>query len=226
MEPFDGATSGKLLMTRARELLAGARDGDGLTQALAGYAALAGELAATGGAPAAACRAGCPHCCVLNVTVLLPEAAAIAARLGGMSPEAELAALVHRLDHQRMRVRWMDDGERVRKQIVCPFLDQAGSCSIHSFRPLVCRGVTSLDSGLCREALDPTELDVPRSVPMDLALKMAMDEAFRALARAAGGGGMDKRGIELAAGVGAFLSNPELFGVLLSGSRLPDRLWE
>ena len=205
-----------------------ARNGDGLAQALAGLAAAAeaDADAERGSAPATACRAGCPHCCMLNVTVLLPEAAAIAARLAVMLPAAERAALVARLDYQRMRVRWMDDGERVRRQIGCPFLDGAGSCSIHPFRPLMCRGVTSLDSGLCREALDPTELDVPRAVPMDVVRKSVMAEAFCALARATEESGMDTRGIELAAGVGAFLARPELCARLLAGERLPDWLWE
>lgn len=226
MKPFDGRLSGEQLFTRAEELLAGARDGNGLVLALAALTAAAEEQAEAGRMPQTACRAGCPHCCVLNVTVLLPEASAIATRLAGMLPDKELAGLIGRLDYQRMRVRWMEDGERVRRQIDCPFLDGEGSCSIHPFRPFMCRGITSLDSGLCRESLDPTELDVPRTVPMDMARKSVMDDAFCALARAAEQRGMDGRGIELAAGVGAFLSRPELSGLLLAGGSLPDWPWE
>lgn len=226
MEPFDDTPGGARLLTTAEKLLAGARNRDGLTQAVAGLATMAEELAETSTAQATDCRAGCPHCCVLTVTVLLPEAAAIAARLVVTLSTAERVPLADRLDYQRMRVRWMEDGERVRRQIVCPFLDGEGSCSIHPFRPIMCRGVTSLDSALCREALDPTELDVPQSVPMDQVRKSVMDGAFCALARAAGARGMDTRGIELAAGVGAFLSRPELCGLLLAGARLPDELWE
>ena len=230
MEPFDGRSCGERLFKTAAELLRTARDGDGLAQALAGLSAAA-EAEADAEAvrmntPGTACRAGCPHCCMLNVTVLLPEAAAIAARLAAMIPAAERSALVARLDHQRMRVRWMEDGERVRRQIGCPFLDGEGSCSIHPFRPLMCRGVTSLDSGLCLEALDPTELDVPRAVPMDVVRKSVMAGAFCALAGATEESGMDTRGIELSAGVGAFLSRPELCARLLAGERMPPALWE
>jgi hypothetical protein len=192
---------------------------------MAVLAALAEELPEKDSATLVDCRAGCPFCCVLNVSVLLPEASAIAERLAAVLPAAELAALIDRLDYQRKRVRWMDDGERVRKQIYCPFLDLSGRCSIHPFRPLVCRGVTSLDSTLCREALDPTELDVPRPVPMNLAHRKVMDEAFRACARAIGACGMDTRSIELAAGVGAFLTSPGLSGMLLAGGRLSDGIW-
>jgi hypothetical protein len=226
MAPFDAAPYGELLSIRAAALLAGARDRPGLARAVTELADLAGELADAGSTPGAACRAGCPFCCVLNVAVLLPEAASIAEHLSVMLPAPDLGALADLLDHQRMRVRWMDDGERVRKQIYCPFLDKAGNCSIHPFRPLACRGVTSLDAGLCRVALDPTELDVPRSVPMDTAVRTAMDGAFLALAGAAAASGMDARSIELAAGVGAFLSRPGLSDLLLAGDRLPVRLWE
>jgi len=210
----------------AAELLRSARDATGLAEAVAEFAATAEELAEKGGAAATACRAGCPYCCVLNVTLLLPEAAVIAARLAGRLTDTERAGLIARLDYQRMRVRWMEDGERVRRQIGCPLLDTAGSCSIHPFRPLMCRGVTSLDSGLCREALDPAELDVPRAVPMDMTRKTAMDEAFCALARAMEECGFETRGIELSAGVGAFLARPELCQRLLSGGRLSPGLWE
>jgi Fe-S-cluster containining protein len=226
MESFDGRSGGERLFRTARELLAGARDGAGLARAVAEFCAAAEGRAETGRMRQTACRAGCPHCCVLNVTVLLPEAAAIAARLAGNLSATDLAGLVARLDYQRMRVRWLEDGERVRCRIGCPFLDGAGGCAIHPFRPLMCRGITSLDSGLCREALNPAEPDAPRSVPMDMALKSAMDDAFRALARVAEERGMDPRGIELSAGVGAFLSRPEMSGLLLAGERLPPELWE
>ena len=226
MELIDGTSCGEWLLGLARELLGGARDAADLARGVAGLAAAAEEQVERGGAVETACRVGCPHCCVLNVAVLLPEAAAIATSLAGSLTVDELADLAGRLDRQRLRVRWMEDGERVRRQIGCPFLDTAGSCAIYPFRPLMCRGVTSLDGELCREALDPTELDVPRSVPMNMVRKAVMDEAFRVLARAAEERGMETRGIELSTGVGAFLARPELCGLLLAGERLPPELWE
>ena len=226
MEPFDGTSDGERLFGAALEQLRSTHDAVGLARALSVFTALAEELAETVDAPVLACRAGCPYCCVLNVTVLLPEAAAIAARLALSLTATEYADFTARLDGQRMRVRWMEDGERVRRQYGCPFLNGVGSCSIHPFRPLMCRGITSIDSILCREALDPTELDVPGAVPMDLARKTIMDEAFLALARAVADCGMEARGIELSAGVGAFLARPGLSEKLLAGERLPDWLWE
>lgn len=226
MELFDGISFGDRLFVSASGLLRGARDGAGLVQTMAAITAAAEEEARVQGERPSACRAGCPNCCVLNVTVLPPEAAAIAVRLGsGLSADGR-EALIARLDRQWRTVRWMEDGERVRRQICCPFLDGAGSCSIHPFRPLLCRGVTSSDSELCREALDPTELDVPFAVPMDLAHRMVMDEAFRALDRALAECGMETHVCELSAGVWAFLAQPELYGRLLAGGRISHEVWE
>ena len=53
MEPFDGTSSEELLDRKAGELLVGARDREGLAQALAGLSALAEELAGTGSGGAA-----------------------------------------------------------------------------------------------------------------------------------------------------------------------------
>ncbi len=226
MEHIDGLLCGDRLFKLAEGLLRGVSDADGLAQAVAGIASAAEAEAENEGAQQAACRPGCPHCCVLRVTVLLPEAAVIAARLDRELTPGRRAFLAGQLDRQQRLVRWMEDGERVRRGIGCSFLDEEGSCSIHSYRPILCRGVTSLDSALCREALDPTELDPSLTVPMDLARKTVMDEAFRALARATEVHGMDERGVELAAGVGAFLSQPELIGRFLAGGRLPAELWD
>lgn len=222
----DNRDCGDRLFRIASGLLREARSTAGLVRAVAEFVAAAEEEGQGGAARPVACRAGCPHCCVLNVTVLLPEAAAIATRLAAEAGSAGYAPLRARLDHQRKRVRWMEDGERVRRQIGCPFLDAAGSCAIHPYRPLLCRGVTSLDSDLCRAALDPTELEVPAAVPMDLERKTVMDEAFCALARALAACGMEERGVELAAGVWAFLAHPELGERLLSGGPLPPELRE
>ena len=211
------------LFVRALEILQDCRDREGLARAIAGYVSLAEELA---GDREVACRAGCPHCCVLTVTLLLPEAAAIAVHLTGSLNAEELADLTTRLDRQRRLVRWMEDGERVRRQHWCPFLDKHNRCAIHPVRPLACRGITSLDSRLCQEALDPSNLETPGAVPMDMVRKTVMEDAFCALVRAQDAFGWGTRGIELCAGVTAFLARPELLDLMLDGGRLPPELRE
>lgn len=169
-----------------------------------------------------ACARGCPHCCVLNVAVLLPEAMRIAETITA----TEWSALQNRLERHCNRERWMDDQERVMRGAFCPLLATDGSCSIHPVRPLACRGVASLDSGRCRSAFNPIIDDEhDRSVPADLVRQAAYDRAFMALGRALANQGLDDRSIELGVGILAFARNPEIKTLFLSGGRLPRELW-
>lgn len=173
-----------------------------------------------------ACAAGCPHCCVLNVAVLLPEAMIIADWLRARLNQPELNALRGRIADHCRRVRWMEDDERISKQVVCPLLDADGKCSVHPVRPLVCRAVASLDRASCREAFDPIISDQERMVSADLLRQVVFDQAFMALARVIGQCGLDDRSIELGSGLLAFLDQPALSERLLAGERLPLELWQ
>lgn len=173
-----------------------------------------------------ACGAGCPYCCVLNVGVLLPEALLIADWLKDALRPAQLSELQKKLARHRAWARWMDDDERIGKKVTCPFLDPAGSCSIHPVRPLACRGVTSLDSDRCRLALSPTAGEDAPVVVSDLLRKSACTESFRALSDVLKVHWLDHRSIELGSGVLAFLEDPTLPETFLSGGKLPDRLWQ
>lgn len=70
-----------------------------------------------------ACASGCPHCCVLNVSVLLPEAMRIAETIKTEWPETAWSALQKRLVRHCNWERWMDDEERVMRSAFCPLLD-------------------------------------------------------------------------------------------------------
>ncbi len=198
-----------------------------------GPADLTAALAECAAAAETACRGrpldcgpGCPHCCVLNVAILLPEGLAIANWLRNHLPPDQLFSLQESLASFSRWVRWMDDAERIVKQVSCPLLDGAGNCSIHPVRPLVCRGAASLDRAECRRAFAPVLTDQVRAVPADLQRLGAYDGVFAALGRSLRHHALDHRSIELAAGVLAFLERPSLGEVLCSGGRLPDRLWE
>ncbi|WP_224982857.1 YkgJ family cysteine cluster protein [Geomonas agri] len=172
-----------------------------------------------------ACAAGCPHCCVLNVAVLLPEAMTIALWLRERLSGTELAGLQMQLATHRSWARWMDDDERILKQMFCPLLDRWEACSVHHVRPLSCRAITSLDSQSCKDAFFPTVTDEDRMVPADLFRKVVFDAAFTALASGLCQVGLDDRSIELGTGVLAFLEHPEFVERFLAGERLPQALW-
>lgn len=215
---FTAALTGRLTAA-----LAGAQSSAALAKAVSDSAAAAEELCA---GRLMACKAGCPHCCVLNVAVLLPEAMIIAHSLRETLSPPELEAMQKQLAGHRSWTRWMEDDERIIKHMTCPFLDSAGSCSIHPVRPLACRAVASLDSSVCKEAFAPVVTDELRLIPVDLLRQSAYDAAFTALANSIRYCGLDDRSIELGTGVLAFLEHPEYEQLFLDGRRLPHELWE
>ena len=218
VESFGSELTSALLAT-----MAGGLDAESLARAVAECAATADEVCRE---RPIACTSGCPHCCVLNVTILLPEAMIIADWLCERLSRSELDAVRGRISDHCRRVRWMEDDERITKQIVCPLLDADGNCSIHPVRPLVCRAVASLDRASCLEAFDPIITDEERLVSADLLRQSVFNEAFMALARSFHQRGLDDRSIELGCGVLAFLEQPELRERLFSGERLPADLWQ
>lgn len=101
---------------------------------------------------AVACRSGCDHCCHQSVGVTPPEALAIVAHLKqSLSPEA-LAGFAARLTERVERTRGLSADERFSPELPCLFL-RDGSCSIYVVRPLVCRGMNSLDAAECQRRL-------------------------------------------------------------------------
>lgn len=173
-----------------------------------------------------ACARGCRHCCVLNVSVLLPEAMHIADTIRTAWPAAAWLELQKRLESHRNRARWMDDEERVMRSAFCPLLDTGGACTIHPVRPLACRGVASLDSSCCRSAFDPiVDDECVRTVPADLKRRASYDQAYMALGRALATHGLDDRSIELGTGILAFAQNPDFKHLYISGGRLSRELW-
>lgn len=210
------------LTSRLTASLACVSDTAALARAVTDSAATA-EAACSG--REMACTAGCPHCCVLNVAVLLPEAMLIAEWMREKLSEPELQAMHKRLRLHRCWTRWMDDEERIAKHMTCPMLDAAGCCMIHPVRPLACRGVTSLDRDSCRAALAPGITDEVRLVPADLLRRAAFDEGFKAVGEALRFHGLDDRSIELGTGVLAFLECPEYQDLVVRGEKLPNALW-
>ncbi|HKI50736.1 MAG TPA: YkgJ family cysteine cluster protein [Geothermobacteraceae bacterium] len=100
-----------------------------------------------------ACQAGCGHCCIVNVAVLVPEVDAIIAHLRHKKSPAQLQQLAERAEEMFHQVSGLDDEERILSRIHCLFLDATGRCDIYPVRPLLCRALTSTDAGRCREAI-------------------------------------------------------------------------
>lgn len=170
-----------------------------------------------------ACRPGCAACCTVNVTVLLPEAIAIAAHLEEMCDSAEQELVKTRTAEAAARVRWMDDDERIRTGVPCPFLDGREWCAIHPVRPLTCRALSSTDPEQCRRALASYGFE-EGTIVVNIFQKFLMEETFRGLSAAMEKAGLDITGRELARSVTRCLHDPHLADYFLAGTRIrfPD----
>jgi Putative zinc- or iron-chelating domain len=148
-----------------------------------------------------ACRAGCGHCCVVNVAVLEPEVAAILQDLRRRLSGRERSRLRQRARALYRMVVGLDDEERIMLRQPCLFLTEQGECSIHPVRPLLCRGMTSTDPERCRNAITLAPLGEAPTVIINLFQKSLFDHAFKGLARAMEKAGLDPRSRKLSVAI-------------------------
>jgi Fe-S-cluster containining protein len=168
-----------------------------------------------------ACGPGCGACCVLNVSVLFPEAISITWFLKRRFNDEQLESLHARLQDLLTRTRWLDDEDRLFVRAPCAFLDPQGSCMIHSVRPLLCRSITSTDPETCHNSIAMVPLNGEPCVDMNLFQKQFIDTVYRELAGALGDLGLDHRPWRLSAAVLALLAAPDMVASYLSGRTLP-----
>jgi Fe-S-cluster containining protein len=169
------------------------------------------DLARFGNSPEnsrVACGPGCGACCVLNVEVLMPEAATIARYLFRRLARDELDSLKDRLRQLHIKTRWLDDEERLFVREPCAFLDPDDRCMIHHVRPLLCRAVTSTNPSSCHDAIAMIALDGAPSVEMDLFQKTFIDTVYNALADALKDLNLDYRPKRLTSAVLELLTEP------------------
>jgi hypothetical protein len=119
-------------------------------------------------------------------------------------------------------VRWVDDAERIRARVRCPFLDARSGCAIHPARPLACRALTSLDAAECRQALDQRgDGDGPGLVRMNLLQRALYDEAASALSEVLARRGLDVRRRDVSGMTGAFLADAARAAAFAAGAPVP-----
>jgi Fe-S-cluster containining protein len=151
------------------------------------------------------CRAGCDHCCIVNVSVLQPEASSIADYLFNNQVAEELLDTYQYLHKLEKETACLDDEERIMTRSKCAFLNQAGSCSIYPVRPLLCRAVTSTDATACKDALSMIALGENRSIVSNLLQREIFETAFSSFGQILEEHKKDHRSHRLTAAVRYFL---------------------
>ncbi|WP_265821675.1 YkgJ family cysteine cluster protein [Geovibrio ferrireducens] len=164
-----------------------------------------------------ACKVGCAHCCVVYITVLFPEAVNIARYLerGGEGDK-----FIPLLENRVRETMWTDEQDWSLLGKKCIFLDESGACSVYPVRPLLCRAVTSVSAEDCHEALASRIMGEETPVLMNLTVKKAYEQGFRALADGMSGAGMDSAGLELTRAVLFALKNNDIARRLKNGEKI------
>jgi len=147
------------------------------------------------------CRDGCAHCCIVNVSVLQPEADSIAEHLFEKRSAEELLDLYQGISRLEKETYYLDEEERIMARQPCAFLDGSGSCSIYPVRPLLCRSITSTDADACREALSMLALGENQPIVANLLHQQIFATAYSSFGEVLEEHHLDQRGHRLTASV-------------------------
>ncbi|MBZ4643390.1 MAG: hypothetical protein PWQ25_1233 [Deferribacteres bacterium] len=99
------------------------------------------------------CRAGCGHCCILNIATLEPEIKNIINYINSNFDDTGRRSLKEKIKESYFMVKGLDDEERIFLRKKCVFLTDTFACSIYPVRPILCRSVTSTSAERCRESI-------------------------------------------------------------------------
>ncbi|GFE84435.1 hypothetical protein GCM10011487_64350 [Steroidobacter agaridevorans] len=154
-----------------------------------------------------ACRAGCTWCCHFSVDVRAVEVFSILDFVERSLPTEEKARIYAEVRANSVALQGMDDMERMRRNVKCPFLS-AGRCSIYEARPQTCRNYHATDVAGCQQSYeDPDNLDIdPEFAPMVYQAGGAHVDAFTRAMRDAG---YDTNVYEMNCALDTALSEPD-----------------
>jgi Fe-S-cluster containining protein len=184
------------------------------TRAMAAVSGLSNGFLKHAPAGSVACKASCSHCCHQAVAATVPEVLAIFEHLKRTRSSDELELLATRALEYHDKARGLSTEERFSPEHPCVFLENS-SCSIYEVRPLVCRGLNSLDADECARQL--REPEARAAFVRNLAGSRAYlgpIGAFRAVSAGlkfavAKLYGLDARPVDLLAAIRLLLSGPE-----------------
>jgi Fe-S-cluster containining protein len=107
-----------------------------------------------------ACRAGCTWCCYFTVDVRAAEVFRILDFVEQSFAPEEKARVFAEVRANSAAIRKLGEGERVTRNVKCPFLD-AGRCTVYASRPQSCRNYHATSVAGCRQSYEqPENLDI------------------------------------------------------------------
>ncbi len=100
-----------------------------------------------------ACKAGCPYCCSMQISITPPEAIVLGAHVVQNYNTEAKNDLLKKIDHNIRLTYNKTEDEKVENwhETPCIFLKR-GSCSVYAIRPFVCRSWHSLAERQCSDS--------------------------------------------------------------------------
>ena len=145
------------------------------------------RLAQAEDAASLACHAGCAWCCHFSVDVRAVEAINMAEYVQREFSADEQRQLWVTLQNNAQALRAMDELQRMRSNLPCPFLQQ-GQCRIYAVRPQTCRNYHATDAAGCQQSYEQPDNDdiAPEFAPVTYQVGAAHVEAFAKVLQEAG----------------------------------------
>jgi Fe-S-cluster containining protein len=137
------------------------------------------QLATSADISTLACKQGCSWCCHFSVDVRPVEVFNIVHFITSHFNAERLERLCGELVANNEILAALDDEQRMRHNIKCPFLIE-GSCSIYPVRPQTCRNYHATDSAGCQQSYEqPDNMDIaPEYAPITFQTGAAQVDAF------------------------------------------------
>jgi Fe-S-cluster containining protein len=169
-----------------------------------------------------ACTAGCAWCCRMQVSVTLPEAAAIVAHVQAHCDAETQATLKQRVSDVARQVAGLSIPAYFQANVSCAFLTPDNRCAIYAARPVRCRGYYSADAAACAAPYASPEGVVSAgdlTIPIDPFAQGHASGVQAGIKHGCAAAGLDGRTQELHAAVRAVWDDPKLVGRWVTGGR-------
>jgi Fe-S-cluster containining protein len=165
------------------------------------------RLSAAPDAHTLACKNGCFWCCYFTVDVRAAEVFSIIDFMERELSPAEQARVRSEIAANSALLRGLDDEERMRRNVKCPFLS-AGRCAIYEARPQTCRNYHATDASGCRASYEhPEDVDIdPDFAPLVYQTGGAHVDAFSSALQQRG---YDVQAYELSTALAVAMAQPE-----------------
>jgi Fe-S-cluster containining protein len=127
-----------------------------------------------------ACRAGCAHCCKLQVDALPHEVVDVVdyVRFGDHFTREERARILEKLRLAVALTLGMNADQYRALNLRCPFLADNDTCSVYPVRPVSCRAFGSTDVEVCALTKPDDQKSAFRAVPASLQRLLATSGQF------------------------------------------------